>query len=774
MTSLKATRTGAIRSRNTALDVADSSGESSGMPIRLPAFSLLVLAILAGSILQACGGGSSTTSTTIKSIAITPTAITVPLNTQTNFTAVVTLSDSTTSTTTTVTWEVNGIAGGNAATVGSIVASPNDQLIGVYTAPGQVPTMSSGSGEQLGQVNITAIAQQTNSTTSSSGTPNTGTVTSNTAIVTVGSGSGLVVTPASATVPAGGTRQFSALLNGLADASATWTVTTSGGASVVGSIDATGRYTAPLSPPTGASVTISATDPAAVAPATATVTIVYSDHSLTGPYAFSYSGNDDSGFLAVAGSFVADGNGHIVSGVEDLSSFLTGVSTQLQINGNSSTYAIGADGRGSASINTTLGRNTLDFVMTTASHAQLTRFDTNNTGSGSMDQQSVGALSNSPSVITGPYVFAVLGDDAAFNPLAMAGKFSADGSGGVPQTSTVLDVNDNGISGSGKITTGDTTLSGIYAFDPVFPGTGRGTLTLTSATTGVTGRVYAFYAVSSPQGSSDVVRLRLVEIDGTLDGKGGAFVAGDMLSASAAPGLANATFVFTGGGNSGAGAYAAGGVFAADGTGTVTSGVFDANSGGTYNTGPTISSGSYVVDPAEDRIDLKLVTSSTAEFAVYPSSVGPALMLEIDATAVLTGAAFQQCGPQSAGCSGANPTLGSGSLALGLGAEGVFHGSQNQASFQPDFDGQISFSGTSITSGNLDLNNFSGVFATDPVATTSSVQTPASDGRGTAVLSATNPAATFKLVYYLVDDKTALLFDQDATSIASGVLLRQF
>ena len=76
-----------------------------------------------------------------------------------------------------------------------------------------------------------------------------------------------------------------------------------------------GLYTAPDFPPPGGSVTITAKDPTVATPATAAAQIVYSDKSLNGPFAFSYVGNDASGFLAAAGSFIADGNGNITSGV---------------------------------------------------------------------------------------------------------------------------------------------------------------------------------------------------------------------------------------------------------------------------------------------------------------------------------------------------------------------------------------------------------------------------------------------------------------------------
>jgi hypothetical protein len=115
----------------------------------------------------------------------------------------------------------------------------------------------------------------------------------------------------------------------------TWSVSsTVSGATNIGTIDSTGLYTAPPNPPTGNAVTITATS--GTVTATATLSVVFSDHSLTGPFAFSYSGNDQTGFFTVAGSFQADGNGHILSGVEDVDNFGTGPSTQVSISARAS------------------------------------------------------------------------------------------------------------------------------------------------------------------------------------------------------------------------------------------------------------------------------------------------------------------------------------------------------------------------------------------------------------------------------------------------------
>jgi hypothetical protein len=313
---------------------------------------------------------------------------------------------------------------------------------------------------------------------------------------------GFSISPTVSIIPAGGTVQFSATLNGVADGKAIWSATSTNGGDP-GTISATGLYTAPLSPPPGNSITITGQD--STNSATETVKIVFSDHSLAGPYAFSYSGDNPLGFFAVAGSFVADGNGNIESGVQDTDSFQTGVASQVSISGD---YVVGPDGRGTAALS---NGSTWRFVLATNQHAWIIRSDADNTGSGVIDQQNLNTLTTSPSVVSGPYVFAGRGADLSFAPLTIAGKFSADGAGNIPGTNTILDVND-----AGALTRADASLNGSYALDATSPGTGRGTLILTSTPTGT--RKYAFYAVDS-------THLRLLEIDNN------AYFAGDVFAA---------------------------------------------------------------------------------------------------------------------------------------------------------------------------------------------------------------------------------------------------
>jgi hypothetical protein len=88
------------------------------------------------------GGGSSSTVT----LSLTPTSATVTISQSASFQATVSGS-----TNTAVTWQVNGIVGGN-STVGTITS-------GVYTAPAAVPSPAS--------VTVTAIAQASASATQS-------------------------------------------------------------------------------------------------------------------------------------------------------------------------------------------------------------------------------------------------------------------------------------------------------------------------------------------------------------------------------------------------------------------------------------------------------------------------------------------------------------------------------------------------------------------------------------------------------------------------------
>ena len=94
-------------------------------------------------------------------------------------------------------------------------------------------------------------------------------------------------------------------------------------------------------------------------------------------------------------------------------------------------------------------------------------------------------------------------------------------------------------------------------------------------------------------------------------------------------------------------------MFASSGAGTTSSGVLDSNNAGTVTADTTLGVCTYAVGTGTGRIDLKLNLSSgtcaggassktTQEFAAYQTAQGSAVMLELDATALATGAAYQQ------------------------------------------------------------------------------------------------------------------------------------
>jgi hypothetical protein len=156
--------------------------------------------------------------------------------------------------------------------------------------------------------------------------------------------------------------------------------------------------------------------------------------------------------------------------------------------------------------------------------------------------------------------------------------------------------------------------------------------------------------------------------------------------------------------------------------------------------------------------------SQTLEFAAYQTAQGNLLMLELDVTPITTGVAF----PQTVA-----PTTVVGSFTANLAGQGIVHSAPGSA--QQDVGGQFTISGLTLTSGNLDINNFNAVFFGDPVnTTTSTLVAPATNGRGTALINVNNPKAHYTLVYYVIDNNTALLLDQDSTLAATGIIALQF
>ncbi len=448
----------------------------------------------------------------------------------------------------------------------------------------------------------------------------------------------------------------------------------------------------------------------------------FTNASLSGSFAFSYTGSDASGFLAVAGSFVANGSGTITSGTQDINSG-AGVTTNAAITG---TYTVRADGRGTAILNSPAGNTTLDFVIVASGHALVTRFDSRATGSGTIDQQTSSAFSNA--ALAGPFAFSLSGIDTGGIPLAVGGIFTSDASGTL--TAGIDDSNDNGVVVTNDPMTGSIPMTS----------TGRGTATLNTSRGALT---FAYYAV-------DANHLKIVGTN-TLPALGGeAFrQQGTFNNASVSGPFA---FTLAGADLLSRNPFAAGGVLVSDGAGNLANGVEDFNDGGLVSTSAPFS-GTYTM-AANGRGTMNLATTAgNLTFAIYPSS-GGVILLETDVRFLTSGTALQQqTAPFTAGA--LQGTYGLNFTASNSGSE-----LDSVAEFSADGVGKLT--------GIIDLNNSGGITFGQALSGTFTV---ASNGRTTMVLQ--TPLGTQNLVVYLVNGTRALFVEIDGTVVAAGDIRHQ-
>jgi hypothetical protein len=87
-----------------------------------------------------------------------------------------------------------------------------------------------------------------------------------------------------------------------------------------------------------------------------------SESLLSGQYAFSLSGHNEAGFLAVVGSFTADGHGNITAGEADTNGALGAQASNITISPASS-YSVGANKLGCATIATSFGTFVTRFAL---------------------------------------------------------------------------------------------------------------------------------------------------------------------------------------------------------------------------------------------------------------------------------------------------------------------------------------------------------------------------------------------------------------------------
>ncbi len=446
----------------------------------------------------------------------------------------------------------------------------------------------------------------------------------------------------------------------------------------------------------------------------------FTNANLSGPFAFSYTGTDAAGFLAVAGSFQADGNGHITSGFQDVNSGRA-ISTNTPISG---TYTVRADGRGSINVTSSAGNSVIEFVIVAGGHALITRFDANATGSGTIDQQTTSAFSNA--ALAGQFAFSLSGIDSLANPLAVAGNFTSDATGAI--TSGINDSNDNG-----SVITSDPLTGSI----PV-ASNGRGTASINTARGTLS---FAYYVVDS-------THLKLVETDTTIALGGEAFRQTGPFSASSVSG----PFAFTlAGADLLNGPFAAGGVLTSDGVSAVTSGTEDINDAGSLASNVALT-GNYTV-ASNGRGTLTINNGAgTFNFVIYPSS-GGVLALETDPRFVTVGAALQQTMPFS---------NGSLSGTYGMNFTGATTGGE------VDSVAEFTADGVSKLNGIIDVNSSGSITFGQPLSGTFSVS-----GNGRTTFTLKTPFGTQNLAVYLISSNRALFVELDGGLVAAGDIRHQ-
>src|SRR5712672_702378 len=195
--------------------------------------ALLAVIFMACAWTIGCGGGSAASSppapppTLAVSVSVSPANSSVVLGGQAMFAATVLNT-----TDTIVNWSVNGVPGGNSL-LGAITSA------GVYTAPPDMPSSAT--------VRVTATSQA-DPTKSATGT------------LAISSDISLGLTPNPASVELGATQTFQAsvMSNGHPGTAIRWSLSGPACASGCGSVDLSGKYTAPPILPSPSAVTLTA------------------------------------------------------------------------------------------------------------------------------------------------------------------------------------------------------------------------------------------------------------------------------------------------------------------------------------------------------------------------------------------------------------------------------------------------------------------------------------------------------------------------------------
>lgn len=547
----------------------------------------------------------------------------------------------------------------------------------------------------------------------------------------------VTVSPATANVQESTQQQFTAMVSNTSDKAVTWQVNgVTAGNATVGTISATGLYTAPSVVPNPASVTITAfiTDMSTVS-GSAIVTITaatFNNSSLKGNYVFSLTGLDSGAnpFYAL-GAITADGNGNITGGEEDAVDTSSGYQKASSITG---TYSIGADGRGTLNISNSIGKFQFAVALKGMGNAVLNETDNGVVAAtGNLDAQATSLVTPS-----GNYAFGFSGTGLGCGSVNSAGIFNMSGT-------TIGGTQD--LNCGGTIVKGQT-VSGSYA---AIDSLGRGTGSFSGSSTGSSNIVY--YVISAG-------RFRFL-----ADPNNPSFILGSA-DLQTQPAFAstdfNGSYIISSSASTNLGVSYTLIQFNATG-GSVSSGYFDVNDTGVQ--GSASLSGSYSVGSNGYVNGTWNVNNASLPFAIYLFSPTQGYYLDERTTVVGGGNVYAQIS------SVATNAAWSGSFATKQFGYFIVNGilSNNNAS---GLSGQISADGKGTLAGTLDINDPAGVTTGATLQGSYNVGTVA-PGRMTLSIT-TAVEGTRSYTGYIVDSGRVLLLETDNNLVSSGDAIRQF
>ena len=646
-------------------------------------------------------------------------------------------------------WQVNGTTGGS-DTTGRIDSN------GLYHAPTQIPSPAT--------VTVGAVAfedQKVAATSTVTITPAPTVQISSPAPCTSSVSPPLApVCVTNATSGSANTVTFTATETGGSTNIILWYVGPVGGLGVLGgnatlgTINASGVYSPPRTPPIGQLVVVTAAaEDSTNSTASLSVKISgYSTSSLQGQFAFSMQGSNASGRFFRAGSFVADGAGNLNSILEDVNSASGASPAPISSSGG---YTVSADGRGTLQFNDGLTPATFNFVLVNGTQLQIIGFDATGTATGQADAQNIPAFDDS--ALNGTYAFDFSGAHGS-NGISEIGEFMADGTGHI--TGGLIDVNDNGAPSPSPLQiTGNTAALGqppSYAstYTPPVAPNGRGTLTL--ATSGSTMH-FSFYVVS--RGSAKFLGTDSETAIGAFAG----------VTMQQAPNVTfdqtslNGPYAFLLNGSGSGGTYASAGSFSADGLGHIGSAVLDENLSGAPTANLVLSGVSYSV--TSNGLGT-LIFGGGRTYVFYFGATGTAFFQETDSVhpnlardgtfALQQNASFalsQIAGTYAFSTSG--PSSGSAEVITGdLATDGL----------------------GGVSAGTLDINTAGTTLSDVPITpAANSFSTSSSAERGTLSLNLGSPAnQTRNFGVYVVSPTQVFILEIDSGHPGAGALLKQF